>query len=132
MHPAEPPTAVRNLRGISKTNTSITIQWNRPEEIGSLDYYYNVEHSNHDDISTYKRHNQKKIYGANINTTTYIVTGLQPITTYFIRVSVHNKVSGNDSQNDDRRIREVSDTTLEGGKSSNVHIVYSTVISFIM
>jgi len=46
----------------------------------------------------------------------YDVTGLQPVTTYTIRISVHNGVSGNDSQNDDDRRRFIIDTTLEGSK----------------
>jgi len=77
-------------------------------------YYYNVEYSDPQNISIYEQHNQEMI---NDTTTMYIVTGLDPITTYIIRISVHNEVSGNDDQNDDERRRQVSDTTLEGGKA---------------
>ena len=112
---AEPPTAVRNLRVSNKTNTSITIQWDPPRITGRSDYYYNIEYNDPLNISIYKQHNQERISGT--NTTMYSVTGLQPITPYIIRISVHNGVSGNDSQNDDERRQQVSDTTLEGGIS---------------
>ena len=111
---AEPPTAVRNLRVSSKTNTSITIQWEPPSITGRSDYYYNVEYSDPQNISIYEQHNQERISDT---TTMYDVTGLEPITTYIIRISVHNEVSGNDGQNDDERRQQVSDTTLEGGKA---------------
>ena len=110
---SEPPAAVRNLRVNSKTNTSIIIQWDTPSVTGRSDYYYNVEHNSPNDISTYKRHNQERITNTNI----YNVNKLQPDSEYIIRISVHNGVSGNDSQNDRERRRQVSDTTLEGGKS---------------
>ena len=120
-NPAEPPTAVRNLTVIDTTNTSITIEWEPPEEIGRDDCYYNVEHSDPNDISKYIQHEES------INcsdTTMYDVTGLQPITTYIIRISVHNGVSGNDSQNDDRRRRQINGTTQEGSKPLMYRIVY--------
>jgi len=110
MPPAGPPTAVRILRVISKTNTSITIQWDTPSVTGRSDYYYNVEHNSPNDISTYKRHNQERITNTNI----YNVNELQPNSEYIIRISVHNGVSANDSQNDRERRRQISDTTLEG------------------
>ena len=115
MPSAEPPTAVVNLRVNSArtSNTSIMVLWEPP--IGSSDYYYNVEYSDPDNVVTYRRHNQERITNTNAGTQTYTLTRLQPNTTYTIRVSVHNKVSGNDSQNDDRRRQQVSENTEEGG-----------------
>lgn len=112
MFVAEPPTAVGNLTVVNRTNTSITIQWTTPTRIGRPDYYYNVEYSDPNDPSRYHQHNQRRI----TNTNTYNVTGLRPNTTYVIRVSVHNGVSGNDSANDDDRREEVVTNTEEGGK----------------
>jgi len=112
MHPSEPPTAVRNLRVSSKTNTSITIQWDPPSTTGRSDYYYIVEYSDPNNMSKYVQHNQERV----TETTMYNVTGLQPVTTYIIRISVHNGVSGNDSQNDDDRRQLIIDTTLDGSK----------------
>jgi len=113
LNPAEPPTAVRNLTVIDTTNTSITIEWEPPEETGrDHDCVYNVEHSDPDDISKYILHNRTN---CSVTTNTS-VTGLRPVTTYIIRISVHNGVSGNDSQNEDRRRRQVNATTQEGSK----------------
>ena len=95
-----------------RTNTSITIQWTTPTITGRPDYYYNVEYIDPDDASRYIQHNQKGI----TNTNMYRVTGLRPNTTYVIRVSVHNGVSGNDSANDGDRIEQVTANTEEGGK----------------
>ena len=75
MHPSEPPTAVRNLKVDSKTNTSITIQWDPPSMTGRSDYYYNVEYSDPNNISKYIQHNQERV----TETTMYSVTGLQLI-----------------------------------------------------
>jgi len=113
MPPTGPPTAVRSLRVISKTNTSITIQWDTPSVTGRSDYYYNVEHNSPKDISKYEQHNRERITNTNI----YNVNKLEPDSEYIIRISVHNGVSANDSHNDDERRREISDNTLEGGKS---------------
>ena len=101
---------------VSRTNTSITIQWTTPTRIGRLDYYYNVEYSDPNDPSRYIQHNRKAITNTITNSNTYRVTGLRPNTTYVIRVSVHNGVSGNDSANDDDRREEVVANTEEGGK----------------
>lgn len=101
---------------VSRTNTSITIQWTTPTRIGRPDYFYNVEYSDPNDPSRYIQHNRKAITNTNTNSNTYRVTGLRPNTTYVIRVSVHNGVSGNDSANDDDRREEVVANTEEGGK----------------
>ena len=95
-----------------RTRTSITVGWTTPKTTGRRDYYYNVEYSDPDDASRYIQHNQKDI----TNTNMYNVTGLRPNTTYVIRVSVHNGVSGNDSANDDDRREQVAANTDEGGK----------------
>jgi len=108
-----PPTAVRNLRVVYTTSTSINIEWDLPLITGRPDFFYNVEYSDPTDISMYIQHNLERI----TNTTTYSVTGLQPVTIYIIRISVHNGVSENDGINDDERRRQVSNATLEGGKT---------------
>lgn len=109
---AGPPTAVRNLRVIDTTTTSFGIQWDVPLVTGRPDYFYNVEYSNPNNILQYIQHNQRKI----TNTSIYPVTGLRPFTTYVIRVSVHNGVSGSDSANDAKRRLQISHTTMEGGQ----------------
>lgn len=119
---AGPPTAVHNLRVVSTTTTSISIQWDLPLVTGRPDYFYNVEYSSPDDILQYIQHNQEKITTTRI----YHVTGLQPFTTYVIRVSVHNGVSGNDSANDAARRIQISQTTLEGGQSHTHPVCFQT------
>ena len=104
----EPPTAMSNLRVTRTTITSITVRWT-PVRTRRLDYYYVVEHSDPDDISKY-------IHQDEVKSNRYVLDNLRPDTVYIIRVSVHNGVSDQDSENADDRIVEVDACTREGCK----------------
>jgi len=117
----EPPTAVRNLRVTDTTSNSITLQWDPPFRTGRQDYYYVVEYSDPDDIARYIRHNTN-----NLTSTFYTLDHVRSVTTYLIRVSVHNSVSDQDAQNADRRVVEIYARTEEGRKIFFVHHIVHT------
>jgi len=104
-----PPTAVHNLRVTGTTNTTITIEWEPPLE-GNPVFYYMVEHSDPDDISKYILHTE------NLTATSYVLDRMRPVTTYIIRVSVHNIVSDQDPQNAAQRTVEIDARTKQGRK----------------
>ena len=103
MCPVEPPSVPRNLR----LTTSIAVNWSSPTETGGRsDLYYQVEYSDPNVPGTFiARYTQS---------TSYTITGLEPHTSYCIRVSAHNGVS------DSRQSRTVQEytRTLEGSKYS--------------
>ena len=105
----EPPTAMSILRVIRTTSTSITIQWDLPVRTGKPDYYYVIEYSDPDDISKY-------IHQDEVKNNRYVLNNLRADTIYIIRVSVHNGVSDQDSENAHTRIVEVDARTREGCK----------------
>ena len=99
-----------NLRVTRTTITSITVRWT-PVRTGRPDYYYVVEHSDPDDISKY-------IHQDEVKSNRYVFDNLRPGTVYIIRVSVHNGVSDQDSENADDRIVEVDARTREECKQA--------------
>ena len=107
----EPPTAVRNLTVVDTTSTSVTIVWEDPEDVGRPDYYYVIEYSDPDDASIYHRHNEDGVKG-----NSYTLDKMRPDTIYIIRVTVHNGVSNQDSENAIGRMVSVKGHTAEGRK----------------
>ena len=110
MCPTEPPSAPRNLR-LTEQTTSITVTWSPSTETGGRsDLYYQVEYSDPDVLGTFiARYTQS---------TSYTITGLEPHTSYCIRVSAHNGVSDQDPDRSLSRMIEECTTTDEGSKYS--------------
>ena len=106
-----PPTAARNLNVTHSASTSITIQWDPPIRTGRPDYYYVIEYSDPDDASIYHRHNEDGVKG-----NSYTLDKMRPDTIYIIRVTVHNGVSNQDSENAIDRMVSVKGHTAEGRK----------------
>ena len=108
--PTEPPSAPHNLR-LTEQATSIYVRWSSPTETGGRsDLYYQVEYSDPDApwtfIARYTR------------STSYTVTGLEPHTSYCIRVSAHNGVSDQDPDRSLSRMVEECTRTDEDSKYS--------------
>ncbi len=70
---------------------TITVRWERPDIIGRDDFYYNIFYS--EDNHTLTQHNSRA-YVKQDAVVDYSVSGLQPLTTYTIRVVPENGVSG--------------------------------------
>jgi len=83
-----------------------------------------VEHSDPDDISKYILHTE------NLTATSYVLDRMRPVTTYIIRVSVHNSVSDQDPQNAAQRTVEIDARTKQGrsGPPSNVKGLCTVVL----
>ena len=69
---------------------TITVRWERPEITGRGDFYYNIFYSK--DNQTFTQHNSRA-YVKQDALVDYSVSGLQPLTTYTIRVIPENGVS---------------------------------------
>ena len=95
--------------------------WEDPEVTGRPDFYYIIEYSDPDDASIYHRHNKDGVKG-----NSYTLDNLRPDTIYIIRVSVHNGVSDQDSENTDDRMVDIKAHTTEGCK----YTVYIICIVF--
>ena len=93
--------------------------WEDPKDVGRSDYYYIIEYSDPDDASIYHRHNEDNVKGNN-----YTLNNLRADTIYIIRVSVHNGVSDQDSENADDRMVTIRAHTTEGRKYT-ICIVFS-------
>ena len=93
----------------------MTVTWTRPEVTGRSDFYYTLQYSDPDNIGEFLPANPIKIVNSALSVS-HTVTGLQPYTTYTIRVTSHNGVSDQDSENAALRIVTIQVRTLEGGK----------------
>ena len=106
-----PPSAPRDL-SLTTSQTSITVSWTRPaDEGGRTDLYYQVEHSDPDNLGSYTG----TLYlsrGSITRTRTF--TGLRPFTSYCVRVIAHNGVSDQDPEGTHLRTVEDCVTTDEG------------------
>ena len=107
-----PPSACRNLKVNSERTraNSIRIEWEYPLITGRDDYYYNVHYSDPDQPGTFIRHNVNPLVKTS-PLVGYSVSGLRPLTTYIIRVTVLNGVSEQDTEGEEGRRCEVSATT---------------------
>ena len=107
---AEPPSAPRSV-SLTEQSTSIAVRWSSPTETGGRsDLYYQVEYSDPDDPGTF--------IARYTRSTRYTITGLEPHTSYCIRVSAHNGVSDQDPDRSQSRMVEECTRTLEDSKCS--------------
>ena len=106
---------MRDLRTTTVTSTSVTVRWTRPEVTGRPDFYYTLQYSDPDNFGEFVPPNPIKIVNSALSVSR-TVTGLQPYTTYTIRVTSHNGVSDQDTENAALRIVTIQVRTLEGGK----------------
>ena len=110
-----PPSHVQGLQTTTVTSTSVTVRWIRPEVTGRPDFYYTLQYSDPDNIGAFLRTNPLRIVNSALSVS-HTVTGLQPYTTYTIRVTSHNGVSDQDTENAALRVVTIQVRTLEGGK----------------
>ena len=108
-----PPDPVRDLRVTTVTSTNVTVTWTRPEVIGRPDFYYTLQYSDPDNIGEFL---PAEVIVNSALSVSHPVTGLQPYTTYTIRVTSRNGVSDQDTENAALRIVTIQVRTLEGGK----------------
>ena len=104
------PSAPLNLEPIGYTDSSITIRWEAPYENGGRsDLYYQVHHSDPVIPGLMIEANCTRNEEC-LTDTVCTITGLQPATTYFVRVSAHNGVS---DQDEGGALTRIIDITLE-------------------
>ena len=107
-----PPSACRNLAvSDSSTHNKITVTWNRPSTTGRDDFYYNIYYSSSEDEGKFTKHNINHRYFMSSYEVSYTLTGLDPFTSYTIRVTVHNGVSDQDPTGKLSRQCEVTTAT---------------------
>ena len=119
-----PPGPVRDLRVTNVTSTNVTVRWTRPEVTGRPDFYYTLQYSDPDNIGEFLPAVPIKIVNSALSVS-YTITGLEPYTTYTIRVTSHNGVSDQDTENAALRIVTIQVRTLEGGRFLQVAIFSS-------
>ena len=115
---AAPPSAPGGLT-LDVQQRSITVVWSSPASTGGRsDLYYQVEHSDPDNLGTYT--GTVSLSGGSIS---HSFTDLRPYTQYCVRVIAHNGVSDQDPDGTNLRTVEECTRTLESGKSSsnNLH-----------
>ena len=110
-----PSGPVRHLQVAILTTTSMTVRWTRPEVTGRSDFYYTLQYSDPDNIGEFLPAIPLRIVNSSLSVS-HTVTGLQPYTTYTIRVTSHNGVSDQDTENAALRIVTIQVRTQEGGK----------------
>lgn len=103
-----PPLLVQN--SIVKTKTSITISWKAPFNGNSEILSYEIEY----EASTYQ--SRKVIVPITAKKTSYTITGLEPYTSYEIRVRARNALGPSGSSN-----VAVVDTDEDG----EIHFLYN-------
>ncbi len=108
-----PPGPVRNLRSTTISNNSVILSWTRPEVTGRDDFYYSIEYS---DPNTGSFILSNGNYVNSTLTVSYTVPNLRPNTPYTIRVTTHNGVSDQDTENEALRRMDLPIRTREGGK----------------
>ena len=107
-----PPSACRNLR-VNPERTranSIWIEWERPLITGRDDYYYKIHYSDPNNRGNLILHNPYPLVKMS-PLVGYTVSGLKPLTSYTIRVTVENGVSKQDLDKQEQRMCEVNATT---------------------
>ena len=95
--------------------TSIAVSWSSSTETsGRSDLYYQVEYSDPDIPGTF--------IARYTRSTSYTINGLEPHTSYCIRVSAHNRVSDQDPDRSQIRTVEECTRTDEASKYSMSHL----------
>lgn len=106
-----PPSACRDLNvSESSTYNQITVTWNRPAVIGRNDFYYNIYYSSDENEGKFIKHNEDNYYSSS-DEVNYTLSGLNPFTSYAIRVTVDNGVSYQDVTGKQNRMCEITTTT---------------------
>ena len=113
-----PPGPVRDLRTTEITSTGVTIRWTRPEVTERPDFYCTLQYSDPDNVGVFLPANPMRIVNSALSVSRTIA-GLQTYTTYTIRVTSHNGVSDQDTENAALRIVTIQVRTQEGGKLIN-------------
>ncbi len=108
-----PSGLVGNLHTTTITSTSVSLSWTRPEVTGRDDFYYSIEYS---DPNTGSFILSNGNYVNSALTVSYPVPNLHPNTPYTIRVTTHNGVSDQDTENEALRRVDLPIRTEEGGK----------------
>ena len=125
-----PSSDPRNLI-LTPSQNSITVRWTRPaDEGGRTDLYYQVEHSDPDNLGSYIG----AVYlGRGSMTRTRTLTGLRPDTQYCVRVIAHNGVSDQDPEGTHLRTVEECVRTNEARKYifSSIFFSYSAHINAV-
>ena len=116
-----PPGPVRNLRVTRVIDTSVTVTWTRPVVTGRSDFYYTLQYSDPDNIGALLPVPPRRIDNQAL-TVTVPITGLQPNTPYTIRVTSHNGVSDQDTENAALRRVDIQVRTMEGGQLIILHV----------
>jgi len=97
------------------TQGRVVLEWSRPYIPGRHDLYYDVYISESRDTGNYVKFNRYHIISDSARVE-YILSGLQPLTNYHMKVSVNNGVSGSYELGNDRAC-EVSWTSSNKSKS---------------
>ena len=123
---AEPPSAPAGLT-LTAQQTSITVVWSSPAVTGGRsDLYYQVEHSDPDNLGTYI--STDYVSGGS---TSHSFTGLRPGTQYCIRVIAHNGVSDQDPDGTHLRTVQQCNPTAEGRESLDCLKEYVYTCTFL-
>ena len=93
----------------------MTVRWTIPEVTGRPDFYYTLQYSDPDNIGEFLPPNPMMIVNSALSVS-HTVIGLQPYTTYTIKVTSHNGVSDQDTENAALRMVDIQVRTREGGR----------------
>ena len=121
----EPPSAPQGLT-LTPEQTSITAVWSSPAQTGGRsDLFYQVEHSDPDNLGTYTG----TVYLSG-GSTSHTFTGLRPYTDYCIQVTSHNGVSDQDPDGTHLRTVKECTRTLESGESFSHNFSCCIIVTF--
>ncbi len=125
-----PPNNCKSLQAVAERTrgNTITVRWERPEITGRDDFYYNIFYS--EDNQTFTQHNSRP-YVKQDALVDYSVSGLQPLTTYTIRVIPENGVSGQEEVGQSRSC-EVVARTGDTSEWTSVTILYYVYIAIYL
>ncbi|XP_064387037.1 semaphorin-4B-like isoform X2 [Halichondria panicea] len=122
-----PPNNCKSLQvvaGRTRGNT-ITVRWERPEITGRDDLYYNIFYS--EDNQTFTQHNSRP-YVKQDSLVDYSVSGLQPLTSYTIRVIPENGVSNQEEGGQSRSCEVFAMTGDIRSNAPSLVIGFCTVV----
>ena len=128
LYTAAPPNNCKSLEVVTERTrgNTITVRWERPEIIGRDDFYYNIFYS--EDNQTFTQHNSRP-YVKQDALVDYSVSGLQPLTTYTIRVIPENGVSGQEEGGQSRSCEVV---TMTGDTSEWTSVTLKCIMCIII